>query len=234
MALKPLWLAGILITLAGLMNYLTSPASSSAEVLAQARQIAELHQTLNKLQAHNQQLERELQSLQRQLPLNPPAPLTPTDTKPLSQPTDKPADAAATATLALLQEERLRHKNVEYDTWLRGALQNGTNPAALMGTRFEQEAVDDRWAPQQEQRILDLFSRNDELRGIAVKSAKCRTTQCEISLAANTQEQSFQLFEKASKAFQSQSPGNFMTFATNMETNTATLYLSTEASEANR
>lgn len=150
-----------------------------------------------------------------------------------------PVNTASTNTaqadaMALLQAERLRHKNEEYDLWVKNALQNGTHPSTLLRSKFEQEPIDSQWAPQQEQKILDLFSSNDDLRGTAVKSAKCHTTQCEISLAASSPEQSFQQFEKASKAFQSQSPGNYVTFATNMETNTATLYLSTEASDANR
>lgn len=241
MALKPLWIIGAVLTFAGLTTYLIRPAHSSEEVLGQAQQIAELHQTISNLQARNHQLEQELQSLRKQ-PVNRSGTVAVvaaseqrTAQTAASTPTSPPqVNAAQVDAVALLNTERLRHKNEEYDLWVKNALQNGAQPAALMRARYEQEAVDNQWAPRQEQKILDLFSSHEDLRGTAVKSAKCRTTQCEISLATNSPEQSFQQFEKANKAFQSQSPGNFVTFATNMETNTATIYLSTEAPEANR
>jgi hypothetical protein len=233
MALKPLGLAGTLLAFVGLTTYLIHPTHSSEEVLRQARQIAELNQTISNLQTHNQQLERKLQlalaQQTEQQTIDTPV-ADPTSERQSSPPaSDNPANITQANAFALLQEERLRHKNEEYDLWIKNALQNGAHPTELMRARFEQEAVDDQWAPKQEQKILELFSSSDDLRGTAVKSTKCRTTQCEISLATNSQEQSFQQFEKANKAFQNRSPGNFVTFVTNMETNTTTLYISTES-----
>lgn len=57
-----------------------------------------------------------------------------------------------------------------------------------MRGRFEAEERDHEWANSEEGHIQSLFTQKEELSGIAVKSAACKSTQCQITISVMDQE----------------------------------------------
>lgn len=62
-----------------------------------------------------------------------------------------------------------------------------------MEGRFESEEKNIVWADEEENKIQSLFGQEQSLSGIALKSANCKTTQCQLKIGVADQEQANQI-----------------------------------------
>lgn len=73
-----------------------------------------------------------------------------------------------------------------------------------MRGRFDAEETDYNWASAEEGRIQSLFTRQQSLAGIAVKSTTCKSTQCQITISVMDQDHANEMAMTLTKVLSSE------------------------------
>jgi hypothetical protein len=125
--------------------------------------------------------------------------------------------------LQALEMEKQQRKADDFGAWVINSQKENSrfdlnNELSL---RFEQETRDQVWAEQQENHYQQLFSNQEELRDFALRTAECRSTQCEVTVSVSNSEQSQQLLETMTHALQ----GSVVLIATDEKSGTSKLYI---------
>lgn len=99
------------------------------------------------------------------------------------------------------EDYELKERASSFTNWLTKNQQE--KPWFDLGTemegRFESEEKNFAWADQEEGQIQTLFSQDESLSGIALKSANCKSTQCQLRVGVADQEQANQVAMEISK-----------------------------------
>lgn len=98
-----------------------------------------------------------------------------------------------------------------------------------MQRRFWAETVDPDWVEAQEQEYLELFSRNPELAGLALRETQCRTQQCTLTISISDINQANELLEKMTKTLQQKKQYPIILAAPDEKQGVTKLYIGKEA-----
>ncbi len=91
---------------------------------------------------------------------------------------------------AIKAEYEFKQRSEAFTNWLtkNQAEKPWFDLGVEMRGRFEDEDVDHSWAGAEEGHIQSLFSQEQALAGIALKSTSCKSTQCRITVSVMDQE----------------------------------------------
>lgn len=101
------------------------------------------------------------------------------------------------------EEYELKERASAFTNWLTKSQQEKPwfDLGVEMEGRFEAEEKNFTWADQEESQIQTLFGQDKSLSGIALKSASCKSTQCQLKVGVADQEQANQVAMAISKTF---------------------------------
>ncbi|MDO3383041.1 hypothetical protein [Gilvimarinus algae] len=119
-------------------------------------------------------------------------------------PAQKQSTASERTEEKLLEQQRLSQENIEsiktrhelekkskeFVTWLTDQQEDKPwfDLGSEMRKRFDAEEKDFTWAIEEENRIHNLFYSNENLSDIALKSATCKSTQCQLVVSVVSQD----------------------------------------------
>jgi len=91
---------------------------------------------------------------------------------------------------AIKAEYEFKQRSETFTNWL--TKNQETKPWFDLGVemrgRFDVEEIDHSWANEEEGHIQALFSQEQALAGIAIKSTQCKSTQCQITVSVMDQD----------------------------------------------
>lgn len=190
-------------------THLKSAAQISSE---QIQSQLQLQQHIKQLQTENLQLKQQLQAL----------------ASPESHTSSSGADNELLSRVQTLELEKQQRKAEGIISWILKSQTADSNfdlNNELL-THFEQEVRDTAWAEQQENYYRHLFSTQEQLQGIALRDAQCRSTQCEITIGISNIEQSNQLLQTISSSLTADGQAVAIMIAADERSGTSKFYIS--------
>ncbi|WP_052691913.1 hypothetical protein [Teredinibacter purpureus] len=91
------------------------------------------------------------------------------------------------------QMERAHDQIERFSAFTDTARKDNLNPLQVVNNRFEEEAVDYDWAANREDELFSMFDNQNELQNIAPLSVNCKTTNCKVVLAVESERQAEEL-----------------------------------------
>ena len=108
----------------------------------------------------------------------------------LPQQVSSPESSSQQEIDAIKAEYEFKQRSEDFTAWLTKNQQSKPwfDLGVEMHGRFEAEEKDYRWASVEEGKLQSLFTQEQELAGIALKSTSCKSTQCQITISVLNQE----------------------------------------------
>lgn len=91
---------------------------------------------------------------------------------------------------AITTEYEVKQRSEEFTQWLTKNQKEKSwfDLGIEMRGRFDAEETDHSWALNEEAHLQSLFSQAPALAGVALKSTRCKSTQCQITISVRDQE----------------------------------------------
>lgn len=196
-------------------SYWASPNNISANITSNA--IDTKNADIVQLQNHNANLQLENNSLRQRLIAK----------QSSSQLTTQNSTSSATSASGNQAEHELAIVELEMTAEkIHNTLRNNNYNSSYLAKNFENEKTDYAWAEAEQQKLSNWFINNHEFSGLALREVSCRTTQCKISVAANTNEQANEILTKLSSVLSENYKSSLHFADTDIASGKTTLYIS--------
>lgn len=201
-------------------NYWASLDNISANIPSNA--IDTKNAGIIQLQNHNANLQLENNSLRQQLINRQNSSQLTTQNSTFANSTSSAVSTSSNQAESELAAVKLKMTEEK----IHNTLRNNNYNSSYLAKNFEDEKTDHIWAEAEQQKLSNLFINNDEFSNLALREISCRTTQCKISVAANTNEQANEALTKLSSALSENNKSSLYFSDTDIANSKTTLYIS--------